>query len=515
MDVASLFQQRRHRLQRRSGRFARLSSYLTSLAWVLGVCAVLVPHEAVAGAHSFGGTGQEGQWPPAGSALTLSPASVHRRTVLDRKRSDSRGPGVAAVPEAESDSCILVAGFWGGSLVGLDPSKAERIRFRLALFPQVYADVPIDGRLASHLVSRLQFDPAAERVYISAGLNGHPFISWGPEGPPPAGFLGVYEWHSFRALWRIWSDTSVGYAVTKIEGDDTVYTVGAEELLGLDPDTGSVRRRFHYGARYSHANVFPLHPTGELLLVIHRSSDSEARFVTLDPSTLEATREVRVSLPSNDGIVDSASDIARGLIHLLMPSHWIIFDTRGEMQQDVSLPLAAFRWLFLPALDDALVITLGGVPTGPGSQLLALGRQGSLRTLWEANSWNESALGLAQNIDGASVLLSVATFFVHGGNGTKVLEVNPATAESRTLAEFGSYRDAGATLVVPKACPQARVPVGDCNADGTVTVDEVVYNVRTLLSGRHVLHCVAIDQDGNDIVTVDEIIASVQSILDS
>ncbi len=83
----------------------------------------------------------------------------------------------AATPEEREDSCILVAGLYNGTLVAVDPNDPDRIRFRLGLFPQIYADMPIDGQQATHIVNNLQFEPEVDRLYASAAANNNAFIS--------------------------------------------------------------------------------------------------------------------------------------------------------------------------------------------------------------------------------------------------------------------------------------------------------------------------------------------------
>ncbi|GIW42786.1 MAG: hypothetical protein KatS3mg077_0068 [Candidatus Binatia bacterium] len=54
---------------------------------------------------------------------------------------------------------------------------------------------------------------------------------------------------------------------------------------------------------------------------------------------------------------------------------------------------------------------------------------------------------------------------------------------------------------------------GDCSHDNTVTVDEVVLLVRTLLGELTIDSCSSSDSDGNGRITVDEIVRAVQSLL--
>lgn len=55
--------------------------------------------------------------------------------------------------------------------------------------------------------------------------------------------------------------------------------------------------------------------------------------------------------------------------------------------------------------------------------------------------------------------------------------------------------------------------VGDCNRDGVVTVDEIIFAVQMALHGHGVDGCLPIDSNRDGLVTVDEILQGVQSAL--
>ncbi|MCK6555109.1 right-handed parallel beta-helix repeat-containing protein [Candidatus Binatia bacterium] len=56
-----------------------------------------------------------------------------------------------------------------------------------------------------------------------------------------------------------------------------------------------------------------------------------------------------------------------------------------------------------------------------------------------------------------------------------------------------------------------RVCTGDCNDDGTVTVDEIVAGVTMALGLDDLLRCLRFDRDGSGVVTVDELLLGVAS----
>lgn len=63
------------------------------------------------------------------------------------------------------------------------------------------------------------------------------------------------------------------------------------------------------------------------------------------------------------------------------------------------------------------------------------------------------------------------------------------------------------------ACAAAAVCSGDCNGDGTVTIDEVLRQVGILLGDVLVANCPAADADGSGTVTVDELVTAVNNAL--
>lgn len=83
------------------------------------------------------------------------------------------------------------------------------------------------------------------------------------------------------------------------------------------------------------------------------------------------------------------------------------------------------------------------------------------------------------------------------------------------MNRYGALLTAGALL----ACVLAPGPLaawkcpGDCDADGAVTVDELLRAVAVALGERELIWCAAADRDGSGVVTVDEILVAVQMAL--
>ena len=63
------------------------------------------------------------------------------------------------------------------------------------------------------------------------------------------------------------------------------------------------------------------------------------------------------------------------------------------------------------------------------------------------------------------------------------------------------------TVVGPPEC------AGDCNADGAVTVDEVIVGVRIALDAEPFERCPALDRDANGEVAIADLISAVSHVL--
>ena len=55
---------------------------------------------------------------------------------------------------------------------------------------------------------------------------------------------------------------------------------------------------------------------------------------------------------------------------------------------------------------------------------------------------------------------------------------------------------------------------GDCNGDGTITIDELVRGVGIALGSSATSACAALDDDGDGTVAINELIPAVNAALD-
>jgi hypothetical protein len=402
---------------------------------------------------------------------------------------------------------VLVAGLLNGTISALDLDTPDRLRWRLALFRQVSTDL---WTVASHVVSDLAFDVELQRIYVSALVTRDPFLIGEPIGPGQAkGFLAAYAWPSLRLLWRIWLEEGVGGFLLRSATERVLYTSDFKTLSAIDPASGEILRQFTQPESIFTFFSDPDRP-GSLYLLVQGDS-SRVRLRELDAATLAIVEEREFTLPTASWLTNAGFDPRRKLLHLLS-SRWQVADLTGAFRLDEQLALESFQWLFLPGPGLPLVLTCCPFFSGQRSGLFTLDADDRVRVLWESEV-NVGGFGASAAVDGRTVLLATASVVPPYVKPVEIIAIEPETGSSQSLGSFGSLRDAGRLLTIAGPCPEVQVPVGDCNADGEVTVDEVVFSVRLLLADRPVDRCPAIDQDGNNAASVEELIAAVHCIL--
>jgi len=93
-----------------------------------------------------------------------------------------------------------------------------------------------------------------------------------------------------------------------------------------------------------------------------------------------------------------------------------------------------------------------------------------------------------------------------------------ATGRPPATVTPGPATPSGSTTESPTPTPTATVDPahpcsGDCNNDGTVTVDELIRAVNIGLDSVPAEQCIAADADANQMVTINEIVAAVDNAL--
>jgi hypothetical protein len=106
------------------------------------------------------------------------------------------------------------------------------------------------------------------------------------------------------------------------------------------------------------------------------------------------------------------------------------------------------------------------------------------------------------------------------GRATGADMFSRAGATIGQAAPPGVGRDADGQLVCVAGLwtPQAEAPTvpvctGDCNADGAVTVDELVRGVNVALGSAELAACDALDANGDAAVTINEVVKAVNNAL--
>ncbi|GIW45938.1 MAG: hypothetical protein KatS3mg077_3220 [Candidatus Binatia bacterium] len=96
--------------------------------------------------------------------------------------------------------------------------------------------------------------------------------------------------------------------------------------------------------------------------------------------------------------------------------------------------------------------------------------------------------------------------------GRRVLALwNPDFLGEPTMKEL-AHLGTGPQLVAG-SCPELKPCFADCNADGSVSIDEIVHAVNVALGTMNPLRCLAADQTGDGAVTVDELVRAVGDLL--
>ncbi len=94
------------------------------------------------------------------------------------------------------------------------------------------------------------------------------------------------------------------------------------------------------------------------------------------------------------------------------------------------------------------------------------------------------------------------------------LDIAATSQDAETISVLLN-RTGGAPPPTPTPTPTPQVPScsGDCNGDGSVTIDELVRMVNIALGLRPVTECLAGDENGDESITIDEIIKAVNRAL--
>lgn len=144
-------------------------------------------------------------------------------------------------------------------------------------------------------------------------------------------------------------------------------------------------------------------------------------------------------------------------------------------------------------------------------RLLIRGTDGSL--------FRDIPLGSNAQVVAAPVLHD-GTLYVFATDGTLTIVPNSGLSGygSAYWPRFrhdnaGSGRAVEAPVLTPTASPEPTSCPGDCDASGTVTVDELILGVQIALGEQGSDSCPSLDSSSDDFVSVDELIAAVAAAL--
>ena len=205
----------------------------------------------------------------------------------------------------------------------------------------------------------------------------------------------------------------------------------------------------------------------------------------------------------------------------------------GEASSGESVDLAVAR-MNDDALDDLVVVNYSDDFQFLGVTLLGTAR-GVFRSLAFVADFQASSLAVADFDGGDEGAADVIAGYADGGltvnigDGTGSLAdpfipVGSNTVGAVALLLAGDLNgDAAPDLVAlhdggdsVRVLLNATAPfcAGDCNANGTVTIEELTRGVNILLGEADPRDCIALDVDGNQMVTVDELVRAVNGALE-
>jgi hypothetical protein len=95
---------------------------------------------------------------------------------------------------------------------------------------------------------------------------------------------------------------------------------------------------------------------------------------------------------------------------------------------------------------------------------------------------------------------------------TGTVTPTPSITPTPSVTPTGSETPTGTVTPTPTETPKP-VCVGDCNDDGSVSVDELIIGVNIVLGSASIDDCPSFDQNKDGVVTVDELIVAVNNAL--
>jgi hypothetical protein len=203
----------------------------------------------------------------------------------------------------------------------------------------------------------------------------------------------------------------------------------------------------------------------------------------------------------------------------------------GEARDGAAVDMVVGR-LDGDAIDDVVVVN-----SDQNFQFLAVSMLGSDRDRFRSLAFVidfEAAAAAVDDFDGDGAADAIVGYddgglTVNLGNGTGALADPFIPVGTNTVGRVGLILagdldgdDAPDLVVIHGAGDEARALLnvtlpfcaGDCNADGTVTIEELLRGVRIVLGESDPRDCIALDVDGSLTVTVNELVAAVNGALD-
>lgn len=294
-------------------------------------------------------------------------------------------------------------------------------------------------------------------------------------------------------------DSANGVVLTPDDATVFVSDTAGDAVVAVDATTGATLARIPTGAQPS---GMALTPDGRRVFVAEFGTNTMAVIDT----ELKLTR-ARFSLgEANAGPIAIALDARHGIgyVAMLLGRFVQVIDT-AELRRDGSntLPLPNSGPVRGPV---AIALTADGAmayvatqreDSGVGEVLPIATASGQVNVVIEVGD-NPEALALTA--DGELVLVANA--------GSDTVSLIEARRQRVTATIPVGTTPMGIAIGVVPLCP------GDCDGDGRVVVDELVTAVNLALTQQPVTPCPAVDRNANGVITIDELVAATDTMLE-
>jgi Tol biopolymer transport system component len=365
------------------------------------------------------------------------------------------------------------------------------------------ARVDIEGPGVMHTVAAGAAEPSVTLISPNGGETlDQPdvMVEWTASDPDgdPLSFALQYS-NDDGATWELVAPNLIGNSLVLDSSNISQSDVGRFRILatdGVHTARDDSDEPFRVPNRIPRATI--IEPSTNVIIASSQTLSLEGEAVDADVGLLpDALLEWRSNL---DGVLGNGASLA--VTSLSTGTHTITFradDNAGGIGTDT--------------VQVSVVEDVDSLPPPPSALrvaplLLSLGSAQSTATLSIVNDNPDSPLAWTATTSAPWIELSARS----GSTPAEVtVGFDPVRLEpGLNSATIEITSSAGSATIGVQASPSC---VGDCNANGVVTIDELVRGVNISLGNLAVASCPAFDTSGNGQVTIDELIRAVNALL--